>query len=161
MNIIWVERCNTMVLDGSKVSLMQLGTIVRPHTGQTNARLRIHLGVAIPEGPRIRVSNETRSWIEAKCLVIDDSYVHEVWHPGTERRIVLIVDVCHPEMNDRMRRDSLSASSPQQQDLYQRYTSDTRAELRRQGVLAEHYMFTSYTTRVELIQAPYSWRIEK
>ena len=74
MNIILgLKDATSMVLGGSKVSLMQPGTIVRPHTGQTNARLRIHLGVAIPEGPRIRVSNETRSWIEGKCLVIDDS----------------------------------------------------------------------------------------
>jgi len=133
--ILKLQDATNMVLGGTKVSLMQPGTIVRPHTGQTNARLRIHLGVAIPDGrPRIRVGNETKSWIEGKCLVIDDSYVHEVWHPGTERRIVLIVDVWHPEMNDRMRRDSLSVVSPQQQDLYQRYISDTRAELRRWGV---------------------------
>ena len=134
--ILELQDATNMVLGGTKVSLMQPGTIVRPHTGQTNARLRIHLGVAIPDdGPRIRVGNETRSWIEGKCLVIDDSYVHEVWHPGSkERRIVLIVDVWHPEMNDRMRRDSLSVVSLQQQDLYQRYISDTRAELRRQGV---------------------------
>jgi len=133
--ILELKDATNMVLGGTKVSLMQPGTIVRPHTGQTNARLRIHLGVAIPDGrPRIRVGNETKSWIEGKCLVIDDSYVHEVWHPGIERRIVLIVDVWHPEMNDRMRRDSLSVVSPQQQELYQRYVSDTRAELRRQGV---------------------------
>ena len=134
--ILELQDATNMVLGGTKVSLMQPGTIVRPHTGQTNARLRIHLGVAIPnEGPRIRVGNETRSWIEGKCLVIDDSYVHEVWHPtGTERRIVLIVDVWHPEMNDRMRRESLLVSSDRQQDLYQRYVSDVRAELRRQGV---------------------------
>ena len=133
--ILELKDATTMVLGGTKVSLIQPGTIVRPHTGQTNARLRIHLGVAIPDGrPRIRVGNETKSWIEGKCLVIDDSYVHEVWHRGTERRIVLIVDVWHPEMNDRMRRESLSVSSPQQQDLYQQYVSDTRAELRRQGV---------------------------
>ena len=116
--ILELQDATTMILGGSKVSLMQPGTIVRPHTGQTNARLRIHLGIAIPNGPRIRVGNETKSWIEGKCLVIDDSYVHEVWHPGTERRIVLIVDVWHPEMNDRMRRDSLSVVSPQQQEFY-------------------------------------------
>ena len=135
--VLGLRDASTMVLGGSKVSLMQPGTIVRPHTGQTNARLRIHLGIAIPEGPKLRVGNETRSWTEGKCTVIDDSYVHEVFHHGNERRIVLIVDVWHPEMDDGMRMESLSISSPQQQGLYHKFESDTKAELRRQGVSEE------------------------
>jgi aspartate beta-hydroxylase len=78
---------------------MEPGTVVEPHTGITNARIRIHLALFIPDGARIRIAGEERTWVEGKCLVIDDSYVHEVWHHGTEKRIVLIVDIWHPELS--------------------------------------------------------------
>lgn len=31
-------------------------------------------------------------------MVFDDSFEHEVWHNGTETRLVLIVDVWHPDL---------------------------------------------------------------
>lgn len=39
---------------------MQPGTHVFAHTGPTNCRLRAHLGLVIPKGPRIRVGNDTK-----------------------------------------------------------------------------------------------------
>ena len=44
-----------------KYSVMQPGTHVWPHTGPTNCRLRMHLGLVIPkEGCKIQCANETR-----------------------------------------------------------------------------------------------------
>ncbi|OCT76852.1 hypothetical protein XELAEV_18032055mg [Xenopus laevis] len=44
-----------------KYSVMHPGTHVWPHTGPTNCRLRMHLGLVIPkEGCRIRCANDTR-----------------------------------------------------------------------------------------------------
>uniref|UniRef100_A0A8C6N5H9 Aspartate-beta-hydroxylase n=1 Tax=Mus spicilegus TaxID=10103 RepID=A0A8C6N5H9_MUSSI len=44
-----------------KYSIMHPGTHVWPHTGPTNCRLRMHLGLVIPkEGCKIRCANETR-----------------------------------------------------------------------------------------------------
>uniref|UniRef100_A0A7N8XHW2 Un-named hu7910 n=1 Tax=Mastacembelus armatus TaxID=205130 RepID=A0A7N8XHW2_9TELE len=44
-----------------KFSVMQPGTHVWPHTGPTNCRLRMHLGLVIPkQGCKIRCTNETR-----------------------------------------------------------------------------------------------------
>ncbi|XP_066874073.1 aspartyl/asparaginyl beta-hydroxylase isoform X6 [Kogia breviceps] len=44
-----------------KYSVMHPGTHVWPHTGPTNCRLRIHLGLVIPkEGCKIRCANETK-----------------------------------------------------------------------------------------------------
>lgn len=39
-----------------------------------------------------------RSWEEGKIFIFDDSFEHEVWHNGTEFRLVLIIDVWHPEL---------------------------------------------------------------
>lgn len=42
-----------------KYSVMLPGTHVWPHTGPTNCRLRMHLGLVIPDNVRIRVGNDT------------------------------------------------------------------------------------------------------
>ena len=44
-----------------------------------------------------------RSWTEGKFIVFDDSFEHEVWHEGESFRLVLIVDIWHPELTARER----------------------------------------------------------
>jgi len=82
----------------TKFSLMEGGTHVWSHTGPTFTRLRIHLGLVIPNGAKMRVGPKTKTWKEGKVLIFDDSFEHEVWHEGTEKRIILIVDVWHPDL---------------------------------------------------------------
>lgn len=73
-------------------------THVRPHCGPHNARLRCQLGLVMPEGCRLRVGAETRSWEAGSVVVFDDSFEHELWNDSDETRIVLIVDVWHPDL---------------------------------------------------------------
>ncbi|XP_070796624.1 aspartyl/asparaginyl beta-hydroxylase isoform X1 [Pituophis catenifer annectens] len=88
-----------------KYSVMHPGTHVWPHTGPTNCRLRMHLGLVIPkEGCRIRCAQETRSWEEGKILIFDDSFEHEVWQDANAYRLIFIVDVWHPELTSQQRR---------------------------------------------------------
>lgn len=61
-----------------KYYVMHPGVHVWPHCGPTNCRIRAHLGLVIPEGPRIRVVNDTRTWKEGKFIIFDDSFEHEV-----------------------------------------------------------------------------------
>lgn len=93
-----------------KFSLLASGTHVWPHCGPTNARLRIHLPLLVPDcvsidcaqvAPRIRVKNSEHVWKEAQAVVIDDSFEHEVWFPSSSKprlRLILIVDVIHPDL---------------------------------------------------------------
>ncbi|XP_049861571.1 transcriptional regulator ATRX isoform X8 [Schistocerca gregaria] len=81
-----------------KFSVMDPGTHVWPHCGPTNCRLRAHLGLVVPKNTFIRVADEMRTWEEGKLFIFDDSFEHEVWHNGTTTRLVLIVDVWHPEL---------------------------------------------------------------
>lgn len=74
------------------------GTHVRPHWGPHNARLRCHLGLVVPPGCGLRVGGETREWQEGRALLFDDSFEHEVWNRGTGTRLVLIIDVWHPDL---------------------------------------------------------------
>ncbi|XP_054548209.1 aspartyl/asparaginyl beta-hydroxylase isoform X4 [Talpa occidentalis] len=87
-----------------KYSVMHPGTHVWPHTGPTNCRLRMHLGLVIPkEGCKIRCANETKTWEEGKVLIFDDSFEHEVWQEATSFRLIFIVDVWHPELTPQQR----------------------------------------------------------
>lgn len=87
-----------------KFSVMQPGTHVWPHTGPTNCRLRIHLGLVVPkQGCRIRCTNQTRTWEEGKVLIFDDSFEHEVWQDADSFRLIFIVDVWHPELTQYQR----------------------------------------------------------
>ncbi|EDV20367.1 uncharacterized protein TRIADDRAFT_31864 [Trichoplax adhaerens] len=79
-------------------SVMFPGTHIWPHTGPTNCRLRLHLGLKVPSAVSIRVGNETRFWEEGKVMILDDSFEHEVWHNGDSLRLVFIVDVWHPDL---------------------------------------------------------------
>ncbi|XP_061850400.1 aspartyl/asparaginyl beta-hydroxylase isoform X3 [Colius striatus] len=88
-----------------KYSIMHPGTHVWPHTGPTNCRLRMHLGLVIPkEGCRIRCAQENRTWEEGKVLIFDDSFEHEVWQDAENYRLIFIVDVWHPELTAQERR---------------------------------------------------------
>jgi aspartate beta-hydroxylase len=69
------------------------------HCGPHNLRIRSHLGLIIPKGCRMRVGSETREWCEGEVLVFDDSFEHEVWTEGPGKRIVLLLDVWHPELS--------------------------------------------------------------
>lgn len=74
------------------------GTHIKPHCGPHNARLRCHFGLLVPEGCSMRVGAEVRSWEEGRCMIFDDSFEHEVWNRSNGTRVLLLVDVWHPEV---------------------------------------------------------------
>lgn len=83
-------------------SKMAPATHIRAHRGPTNLRTRCHLGIEIPAGNcAIRVGKETRQWKEGKCLVFDDCFEHEAWNHSTKARLVLVVDLWHPDLSSR------------------------------------------------------------
>ena len=102
----------TYVKDGqAKLSQMRKGTIVRPHAGPTNARLRMHCALWVfkegPEAATLRVGeHDTVHWSSGKCFVFDESYEHAVSTVGSSSsddntddnntRMVLIVDLVNP-----------------------------------------------------------------
>jgi len=96
-----------------KFSVMDAGTHVHAHSGPTNCRLRAHLGLQVPSDPTglstLRVADQQLTWEEGKLLVFDDSFDHEVWYdnPQKKPRIVLIMDLWHPELT-KAQRKSLS-----------------------------------------------------
>jgi tetratricopeptide (TPR) repeat protein len=63
-------------------------------------RVRCHLGLEVPDGCGIRVGGLTARWEEGRCLVLDDSFPHEVWNDGGARRVVLVLDLWHPDLSE-------------------------------------------------------------
>ncbi|XP_070134664.1 aspartyl/asparaginyl beta-hydroxylase isoform X2 [Drosophila bipectinata] len=89
-----------------KFSVMKANTHVWPHCGPTNCRLRAHLTLVAPEPEKtvLRVAEQERTWREGELFIFDDSFEHEVWHNGSLPRLVLILDMWHPELSAHQRR---------------------------------------------------------
>lgn len=81
-------------------SALDSKTHVGEHSGATNIRLRCHLGIDVPKDCGMRVGGITQTWEEGRCLVFDDSFPHEVWNRGIRPRVVLVVDLWHPDLTD-------------------------------------------------------------
>lgn len=81
-------------------SLLAPGAHIRPHRGYTQAVLRLHLGLVVPEGCEFRVGVERRAWREGACLVFDDTQEHEAWNRAASARAVLLVDFRRPGSGD-------------------------------------------------------------
>lgn len=93
-------------------STLQGKSHIKPHSGPMNLRLRIHFPLIVPQNrtplassPKhrqstcgIRVGDQIRSWEEGKVLILDDSYEHEVWNDSEDVRVLLLVDLWHPDV---------------------------------------------------------------
>jgi len=73
-------------------------THVKPHYGTNNVKLRVHLGLRIPSGAGMRISDQIKTWQEGKSLVLDDSFQHEVWNGSDTSRYILLIDFFHPDL---------------------------------------------------------------
>jgi len=81
------------------LSKLAPGTVISRHQGPTNIRVRCHLGIDIPTGEcRLEVNGEVHQWNEGKCIVFDDSFEHRVWNLTDQERLILIVDLWHPDL---------------------------------------------------------------
>jgi hypothetical protein len=89
-------ECSKFPLADVLFSAHAPGTTLTPHCSWDGFRMRLHLGLRVPEGCGIRVGDESREWSEGRVIVFHDSFEHETWNRGTGRRVVLIVDCWHP-----------------------------------------------------------------
>lgn len=81
-------------------SLLAPHTHIPPHTGITNVRLVCHLPLIVPPDCWFRVGDERRTWQRGVAWIFDDTVEHEAMNSSDALRVVLIVDVWHPELSD-------------------------------------------------------------
>lgn len=89
-------------------SLLAPHTHIPPHTGITNTRLVCHLPLIVPAGCWFRVGDVRKEWVPGKAWVFDDTIEHEAMNPTDALRIVLIVDIWHPDL-DAVARQGVAA----------------------------------------------------
>jgi aspartate beta-hydroxylase len=98
-------------------SALNPATTIPPHTGVTNTRLIVHLGVIVPARCAFRVGNETREWRRGKAWVFDDTIEHEARNDSGDLRVLLIFDVWNPYLS-AAERDLVCALLAAQREYY-------------------------------------------
>lgn len=75
-------------------------THIPAHSGESNARLVVHLPLIVPERcGALRVGFEQREWKVGEALIFDDSIEHEAWNDSDELRVVLLFDIWNPALS--------------------------------------------------------------
>lgn len=115
----------------------------------SNAKLRTHIGLRVPPSSEqqlrngIRVGSEVREWVQGEALMFDDSFEHEVWWRSAlrndleattlddrlaqEERVVLVIDVFHPELTVEKRSEIRTQMAAQHASDSPAYT-DTKSD---------------------------------
>ena len=85
------------------------------HSAPMNLRLRVHLPLQVPSSPSsssadrpacgIRAGPMTQEWLPGKAMVLDDAYNHQVWNETDEKRVILLVDLWHPDVTPQEKED--------------------------------------------------------
>lgn len=84
-------------------SLLRPGARIPPHTGLYNTRLICHLPLLVPPDCALRVGNETRTPVEGKIWMFDDTMEHEAWNKSDRPRVILLFEVWRPELTNAER----------------------------------------------------------
>jgi aspartyl/asparaginyl beta-hydroxylase (cupin superfamily) len=87
-------------LSSLSLSLLSPNSSIAKHRGDTNAVIRCHLGIEVPDSLPIcglKVGEEEKEWQEGKWVLFNDAYIHSAWNNSNKRRIVLILDLIKPE----------------------------------------------------------------
>lgn len=78
--------------------VMKPGIAIPPHKDDINTSLTCHLGITIPENCGIRVGGETQNLKKRDILFFDNSFEHEAWNKSQEERVILLLELYHPEL---------------------------------------------------------------
>jgi aspartate beta-hydroxylase len=96
---VWVRNRSPSVL----FSLLRAGAHIPPHSGLTNTRLICHLPLIVPPDCAFRVGNETRTPVEGRAWVFDDTIEHEAWNRSDRHRVILLFEIWRPELSEEER----------------------------------------------------------
>eukprot|EP00659_Diplonema_papillatum_P014669 gene14669-22441_t len=89
---------------------------VTPHFGATNARIRYQFPLSLPRGATLSVDHRAYTQSVGEIFLFDDSHLHCVDVPqDVAPRIVLIIDLWHPDLT-QAQRDSVRDRYPPMTD---------------------------------------------
>lgn len=79
-------------------SVLTPHTALAPHYDATNALLTLMLPLRVPPGCGLQVGGVTRELVPGTCVLFDDTFLHHAWNDSDQPRVVLILDIWHPEL---------------------------------------------------------------
>ena len=97
---------STLRLAGETVAFQRQspGTGLPRHVDPCSWVLACHLGMVCPdeggETPYIWVAGDKYHWRDGEVMVFDPSFKHETFNPTSQDRIILNIDIFHPELTD-------------------------------------------------------------
>eukprot|EP01036_Dinobryon_divergens_P022192 gene22191-30432_t len=90
-------------------SVLSPHTSISPHCGATNTKLRLHLPLICTSTPSddnstfsdcfLTVNNDSRPYVPGRAMVFDDSFLHSACNHGDRERVVLLIDIWHPDLS--------------------------------------------------------------
>lgn len=69
------------------------------HPGPTNTKLRIHLPILADGEASLQSGTEQRTYREGEAIVFDSSFEHSVINNSDRDRVILLLDVWHPQLS--------------------------------------------------------------
>ncbi len=96
MPVTWELLSRVENLESAMISVLEPGKRLQLHFGAVKAIIRVHLGLLVPDPPRlagIRVGGVTREWHPGELMVFDDTHWHTAWNDGPTDRVVLFCDL--------------------------------------------------------------------
>ncbi len=95
-----IEACGFRVLSADFLELSPGGRLPI-HTDGTNLVLACHLVIRGNDRCGLSVNREVESIETGKVVFFDQSYPHTAWNHGEASRVVLILSLLHPDINQK------------------------------------------------------------
>jgi ornithine lipid ester-linked acyl 2-hydroxylase len=86
-------------LNSAFFSILEPGCRIPPHDGVTKGLMTCHLGLFVPKEKEkcwIQVADKRLKWDEGKCILFDDTYLHEVENETESVRGILLIQIERP-----------------------------------------------------------------
>jgi len=87
-------------------NLLEKNSEINSHFGETNACVRVHLGLFIPDDASkigFKVNDISKSWEKGKVMVFCDAYEHNAWNHTDQDRYIILLDIIRPEFIHKKR----------------------------------------------------------
>lgn len=87
-------------------SVLQADAHIPPHTGPFNAFLRVHLPIILPndfKNCNLFVADKKTNWEQNELMIFDDSFIHSVKNKTNEIRIVLMLSIWKPDVQQELK----------------------------------------------------------
>ena len=83
-------------------SILSANISIDPHYGVTNTKLRIQIPLLNQLNINkcyITINNKEYQYKDGKAIIFDDSYLHSVRNDSIQDRVVLVIDIWHPDLS--------------------------------------------------------------